>query len=385
MQKKIIILPANYPIFRNDIAGIFIEDLNKAFSRHLKCNVTVIYNYFKSLKNLSFQYIFKYFSKNKTIKKNKINHYINYMISPYFNFIKLYLDQKLTIKALINYIRVNGKPDLIISQFSYPTANTAKIIYEKFNIPYIIIEHHTGFFTNLFSPYQIHKIQMAMLSAKKVIAVSHFLKNKLKKQFKLKNLKVIGNIIDFKTFFIEKKIKSKILRFTIVAALEEKKNIYNLLKIFNSLNSKNFDFRLNIVGVGTQYKKLYKYVKLNKLNQKIFFKHHLNRKNISKLFRYTDYLISCSKVETFGISICEGLASGIPLLVIDSGGPRDFLTKKNSIFVTDFKELKFQITKILQNKIKKFSRSYLRSTIKNKFSDKEIANKYSKIFSEITK
>jgi glycosyltransferase involved in cell wall biosynthesis len=167
--------------------------------------------------------------------------------------------------------------------------------------------------------------------------------------------------------------------------LEEKKNIYNLLKIFNSLNSKNFDFRLNIVGVGTQYKKLYKYVKLNKLNQKIFFKHHLNRKNISKLFRYTDYLISCSKVETFGISICEGLASGIPLLVIDSGGPRDFLTKKNSIFVTDFKELKFQITKILQNKIKKFSRSYLRSTIKNKFSDKEIANKYSKIFSEITK
>lgn len=383
MKKKIIILTSNYPKNKDDVNGIYIKDFNQALSKNSNYNVTIIHNYFKSLREISVEYFLKYFLRNDVFIKNKMNHYIHYLISPFFDFIKLYLDRKLTTKILIDYIKLNGRPDIVICQFAYPCATTANYIYDKFNIPYIIIEHSTGFFTNIYSKYQINKIKSSMMSAKKVIAVSHHLKNKLKKIFQLKNIKAIGNIIDFKTFLIEKKSKSHTKRFTIIAQLEKKKQIDRLLKVFNNINIKNFNFKLNIVGHGTQYKQLYTFVKLNALNKKVHFKYVLNRKKISKLFKHTDYLISCSSIETFGISICEGLASGTPVLAIDSGGPRDFIKKKNCLIVNNFNDLELEIIKIIQNKTKKFSRNYLRESIKKKYTHKKIIEQYNTILSEI--
>ena len=99
-----------------------------------------------------------------------------------------------------------------------------------------------------------------------------------------------------------------------------------------------------------------------------------NKKEISNLFDDTDYLISCSKVETFGITIAESIAKGVPAIVLNSGGPNDFINKSNSYSVTSFNHLKSKIKNII-NKPKKFNRKIMRSFIYNRFSEKILIKK----------
>ena len=54
MKKKILILPSEYPTKDNPLAGIFTKDQVKMFANN-GYDVTVIYNYFISLKKISFK------------------------------------------------------------------------------------------------------------------------------------------------------------------------------------------------------------------------------------------------------------------------------------------------------------------------------------------
>ena len=383
MKKKIIVFPAEYPTNENPLGGIFVKELNLAFSQYSNNDIYVFYNYFLSIKKLTSNNFFYYFGTRSYFKEKKINNCFNFLISPYFNFFKLYIDRKLTENFIEKYIKLKGKPDIIICHFSFPSAYTARYIYQKFKIPYIIIEHSTGYFTNIFSNYQLKKIKIAMKDAKKVITVSSFLEKKIKQIFLAKNTETIGNVIDFENFKITKKIKNKKIRFTVICELVKKKQIYELLEVFNNIKNKNPNFHLNIIGDGSERLRLEKFVKINNLKQNITFKGILNKRKICNLIKYTDYLVSCSTIETFGISICESLASGTPVVVLDSGGPRDFLTKKNSIFVNNFKNLEREIVKILIGKTKIFSRQYLRKSIKKKFHPKIIVKKFDKLIENI--
>ena len=161
----------------------------------------------------------------------------------------------------------------------------------------------------------------------------------------------------------------------------KKKKIYDLLKIFKDIRHK-YDFELSVVGKGPEEKKLKQFVLLNRLDKNIKFYGSLPSEKISKLLDLNDFLLSCSKVETFGISIAEAMAKGIPAIVMNSGGPKDFLKNFNSISVSNFHEMK---KVIIQNIIKKnfFNSKKISLHIKKNFSEKIIFNKFNKIFKKI--
>jgi len=107
-----------------------------------------------------------------------------------------------------------------------------------------------------------------------------------------------------------------------------------------------------------------------------------DKNKISKLMNESDYLISVSKIETFGITIAEAISSGLPAIVIDSGGPNDFINQTNSYKVSNFKDLKKIITKnIFKKKI--FNRKKMHLQIKSKFNIKKISELYDKEFKKI--
>ena len=158
MKKKIIILPAEYPTKDNPLAGIFIKDQVQMLSNNGH-DVSVFYNYFISLKKINFSNLKFLFLKKKIFKKRKSIVIVNYLFSTFFNYIKLKIDYALTKNNLMRYIDLKGYPDLIICHFAYPTGSTAKKILDEFKIPYIIVEHSTGYFSNLYSDFQM-KINM---------------------------------------------------------------------------------------------------------------------------------------------------------------------------------------------------------------------------------
>mgnify|MGYP001499959442 FL=1 len=151
---KIIFLPSEYPTDDNKLAGIFIKDQVNAFKKN-GFKVSVFYNYFYSLRRIRLITFFKFFFKNFSFKNKGIKHYYTFLYSTFFDSIKLQIDLYLTNLKLKNYITENGKPDLLICHFSFPVSNTAMILSKKYNIPYIVVEHSTGYFTNIFSKSKI--------------------------------------------------------------------------------------------------------------------------------------------------------------------------------------------------------------------------------------
>ncbi len=381
MSKKIIILPAEYPTKDNSLAGIFTKDQVNMFANN-GYDVTVFYNYFISLKKIRFKNLSNFFLKKKIKKDKNITEITNSLFSTFFNSLKLKLDYYLTKKLLIDYIKTKGKPDLIICHFAFPTGYTAKKIYNEFNIPYIVVEHSTGYFTGLYNSFQINVIKNALNHSLLVIAVSNFLKKKL---IKLTNTKIltIGNIVDEKFFLFKKKrINKKKLTFLIISELVKKKQVLELVKVFEKLRDENIKFQLKIVGDGPEYSRILNYVLKNYMEKNILLLGIKNKVEISNFLDETDYLISCSKVETFGITIAESIAKGVPAIVLNSGGPKDFINKSNSYSVNSFDNLKNKIKEIT-HKPKKFDRKKMNSFIYNKFSEKILIKKYNKLIDEI--
>jgi len=381
VSKKIIILPAEYPTKDNSLAGIFTKDQVNMFANN-GYDVTVFYNYFISLKKIRFKNLSNFFLKKKIKKDKNITEITNSLFSTFFNSLKLKLDYYLTKKLLIDYIKTKGKPDLIICHFAFPTGYTAKKIYNEFNIPYIVVEHSTGYFTGLYNSFQINVIKNALNHSLLVIAVSNFLKKKL---IKLTNTKIltIGNIVDEKFFLFKKKrINKKKLTFLIISELVKKKQVLELVKVFEKLRDENIKFQLKIVGDGPEYSRILNYVLKNNMEKNILLLGIKNKVEISNFLDETDYLISCSKVETFGITIAESIAKGVPAIVLNSGGPKDFINKSNSYSVNSFDNLKNKIKEIT-HKPKKFDRKKMNSFIYNKFSEKILIKKYNKLIDEI--
>jgi len=381
VKKKILILPAEYPTNDNPLGGIFTKDQTNMFANN-GYDVTVFYNYFISLKKLKFSNLGNFFITNKIKKFKNTIEITNYLFSTYFHFLKLKLDYYLTKKFINSYILKKGKPDLIICHFAFPTGNTAKKIFEEYNIPYIIVEHSTGYFTGVYNHYQIKVIKSALNYSTSVVAVSSFLKKKLMKMTTTK-ISTIGNIVE-KNFFLNRKknIFKKKKIFLIISELVKKKQIMKLVKIFKELRDENIKFKLNIIGTGPEYKNIIDYIKLNNLEKNITIMGVKNKKQISKMLDKTDNLISCSKVETFGITIAESIAKGVPPIVLNSGGPTDFINLSNSYPVNSFNELKNKIKSVIE-KPRSFNKKKMNNFIFNKFSEKALIKKYNMLIKEI--
>ncbi len=370
---KVIILSLEYPIRNDFISGNFVKD-HTLMLRKFGYDVTVFYNFFQSIKKLNLTSLINFFFSRKFFNK-KSEHYFSFLINPYFDKIKLLFDYYVTKKKIIKYIKKKGTPDFILCHFSFPHSVTAQKISKEFKIPYVIVEHSTGYFTNMFSKKQLFLIKKSMIDASVVFCVSNHLKKKIYKIFNIKNLLTLGNVVDIKNFYPRKKKKFKIKKFLVVCQLVKKKRILNLLRVFHKLYKKNYDFQLLIVGEGPEESLLKKFVVKNKLGNKIFFRKFHNKKKLSILYNKVDFLLSCSFVETFGLTIAEALASELPVIVINSGGPKDFLNKKNSILVKNFYELEKALINGIKNNIK-FNNKYLRESIASKFRDEIIFKKF---------
>tara|TARA_B100001057_G_scaffold492475_1_gene584941 strand:+ start:563 stop:1699 length:1137 start_codon:yes stop_codon:yes gene_type:complete len=371
---KVIYLPAEYPTQDNPLAGIFILDQAKAFASN-GFKVCVFYNYFLSLKKLSFRNFLNFFFRYKVFNKHKINHRFTFLISTYFESIKLFLDFYLSNIKLKKYIKEHGKPDLLLCHFSYPVANTAARLSKIYNIPFYVTEHSTGYFTNLFNQYQLKTIINSLNKAKKIFAVSKHLKNKLIKLNVKTDIKVIGNIIDPKIFRIKQKKRSKNLRLLIVCELVKKKRVQDLLQILKEIKPIYKNFKLSIIGDGAEKYKLQNFIRNNNLIKNVTIYGILDKRKIANFMNKSDFLISASKIETFGITIAEAISSGLPCIIYNSGGPSDFAKTFNSYTVHSFKEMKSVIIKNL-HKRKIFDRKKMHHYIKKEFNPKKIAELY---------
>ncbi len=147
-----------------------------------------------------------------------------------------------------------------------------------------------------------------------------------------------------------KKSKLRSQNLLYIGRLSKEKGIYQLIKGFELFLKNNNKFKLIIVGDGSQKSSIKKYLKNNKLNNKILLKGWTN--NTKKYYLDSKLFILPSFFEGFGNVLIEALSYGLPCLSTNTDGPKEILENgKFGLLIKNNhpKTISKSIIKILKN------------------------------------
>jgi len=247
----------------------------------------------------------------------------------------------LMILKALNLSKEEGKPD-IIHIHDWLTAYSGIVLKHVLKVPLIVTIHATeiGRRGGIWSEEQrmIHEWEWrASFEAWKVIVCSNYMINEVQKAFMLPSEKIIKvpNAVEVKD--IEKIVPEPDLKEKYALPYEKiilfvGRHVYEkgpdiLIEAFNILvNQYNRqDVKLVIVGDGPMKEYLVSLVNRYGLWEKVYFTGRISDEDLFALMKIAYVGVFPSRYEPFGIAILEAMASGLPVIVPNFGGPNEII------------------------------------------------------------
>lgn len=270
--------------------------------------------------------------------------------------------------------------DIIHAQATFPAGVLALHLYEILGVSYFITEHFGPFNVDfLHSNLWKRKMINALEKANSVYCVSNFLRQQLLMQNIKCNLIVIGNFVDDRLFSINDNYKkTEIIRILHIAYypgfIKDETTLFDALAI---IRNRGYKMKLTFVGGGEPKGGFISDNPFCLLVRKYGFERQATiyggatRFKISELMKECDMYVSSSISETFGISICEAMLSGKPVVITDNGGSSEYASKNNSVVVEIHNPTMLADAIIyVHNNYKQFSPSSMRKAIVEKYGHK---------------
>ena len=379
----ILILPSGYPTEDAPLRSIFFKEQAVAL-KEAGHNVGVIYSEtrritnmnYKSLKRNHFQVSFNNENGVNTIRLHGWN------ILMMRNFLGVNLWVKQTLMLYNKYVEKYGVPDIIHVHCGLYGGLAAKIIKDKYSIPYVITEHSSNILNHLLNDYDKKILSVAYNKADMLISVGEKLKSSMK-SYTTNDVIVIPNIVDTNGFKIFNEKRDR-FRFVTIANLKKEKRVDLIIEVFNKLLENNSNIELVIGGKGPEFSKLEELVTKYNLHNKVKLLGEVQREDLPKIMGDSDCFVLASKYETFGVVYIEALSCGVPIIATKCGGPEDFFDDSLGymINIDDFDELYNSMEKMIKNRFK-FNSKEISDKIKNRFSKNVIVEELEKIYKMI--
>jgi len=334
---NLFVIPSWYPSEIYPHSGTFFEQQAKILKNYVD-NLVVISSLIYSPKEFSISKLRKF--KKGLFVENGLNVIREEKFPPLPKIQRMYYYSNKTsiIKMLKKALTEFGKPDFIISYSSIWAGASVVDYCIKNKIPIFISEHLKEFLLdNGFSKFQKNLIKKTYQFVDKIIVPSSAMKKSILKKFHQDREKVtvIPNPVDeaFLTAEIVHKKDISEFKFVTVSLFRPEKRINWLIKAFKELVRERQNLRLVIIGDGPEKNNIFRLI--NKLNVKKFITltGYLSKEEIIKILQKCHAYIQTSQVETFGMSIVEAMALGLPVISTKCGGPEDFINKNNGILV----------------------------------------------------
>lgn len=237
------------------------------------------------------------------------------------------------MRTFNRYIAEYGMPDILHSQNFFYAAIAGNRIAQKNGLPHVMTEHSTHFLNDL----REDKIRVLKKELPKVacpLAVSQALADRMHSYVPEKDIRVIGNMVNTDIFSPRKyELAEYPFTFVIAGALNLRKNITLTLRGFHQAFAGDKKFQLIICGNGPEKGDLMALTEELDLNDQVEFIDYLPRKELILLYQRSHVIVSSSQHETFGLTLAEAMACGIPAIATQSGGPQDFVTDKVGLLV----------------------------------------------------
>lgn len=372
---KVLVIPTWYPSGEDKLMGNYHKEFTRALNENnIKADMLYVdrQRLSKPLKYL--------FMKKKDIEDEKKYKVYKYRILNYapINFdlgLKVYT--KKLEKAVKEYIKINGKPDILHAHVTIPAGYAAYVVGKKLNIPVVITEHCANI--SRFFKEPLNKYTNELINKVTYSTVSNYMKKEALKH--MNSCYVLPNQVDIEIYKNDKKriIKNQ-FNLVSLCALREGKNIDNIFKAIKEI--KNINIHLDVIGDGF-YEQVYKN-KCDelKLNDKVTFLGRKNKEEIKEIFKNEHALVISSELESFAIPGIEALSASIPVISTKCLGPEEYINETNGILceINDIESLKNAIIKMYKN-YEKYDPKKLRESIVQ-FSEKKVVKKAVEIYKE---
>lgn len=284
--------------------------------------------------------------------------------------------------------------DLIHAYTLYTDGNAARVLSEKYGIPYVVAVRNTD--VNGFLKKMIHLRKRGLktlLAAKAVFFLSEayrrqvfekYVPQKYQEEIK-KKTHIIPNGID--EFWFEntpeqgKSIDKEHIKLVYAGRIDKNKNIPTTQKAMEILRKQGYETALTVVGK-VQDEKEFQIIKNDPYTTCI---PAMPKEKLIDVYRASDIFVMPSHKESFGLVYAEAMSQGLPVVYTKGQGFDGQFAEGEVGFATSDKkpeELAECIVRICEN-YEKLSQNALLKTQKFKWGN--ICDEYKKIYTEIVR
>lgn len=250
-------------------------------------------------------------------------------------------------------------PDVVQLNVIQKQGLLALWLKKRYGIPYVIIEHWTGYLPENMSvkPHGWHTRFMKRIcrEAEVVMPVSEQLMHAMQALgFSAKRWEKAYNVVDdffYEDSKIRKSDESKTL-LNITCFDELHKNVKGLLRAAKNLSEKRRDWKLVIVGTGVDFDEVYHYAESLHLPEGLLhWTGELTPRQVAEEFDKADVFVLSSRFENAPVVISESLAKGVPVISTRVGGIPEMVNGQCGVLVTpgDEDELEQAMNRMLDH------------------------------------
>lgn len=272
------------------------------------------------------------------------------------------------------------KTDVVYSHFVLNSA-AASVLKKKYGLPLVVIEHSSELVKDKITSIINDQAKIAYSVANHVIAVSDYLKHRIKERFDI-NCEVVPNMLGTE-FLKEPSITDKQLteglKILSVGALLPLKGFAELITALSKSNIPN-DWELVIIGYGKLENNLRELARSLGLERNVKFLGAKNKSEIILEMSTSDFFILNTKRETFGVVYIEALSQGLPCIATECGGAEGIIDESNGLNVEVGNE--DALVKAIEYMVvhyKDYNRNNIRTECLKKYAPREVAKKIEQI------
>ncbi len=294
--------------------------------------------------------------------------------------------QKLVFYFLRNYIKENGKPNVIHVHVAMPAGVAALAIKKTWGIPYVITEHSTMYhkdaIENLDSRPFLWRFMLkkVLQNANMLLPVTDNLGRIMNQIAPATPYCVISNVVDTSLFHLSPMKFHGLFKMIHVSGFTYQKNVEGIINALFLVNQ-NFDnWQFTFAGYADE--KIKKMTTLLGLNEKIKWTGEVVYSEIAELMRANDCLVMFSRFENQPCVILEALCCGLPVITTKKGGISECINEENGLFTTS--EDTLQLSKIiiqLKETYQKYNREKIAQQAMAKYNYEIIAAKIISVYS----
>lgn len=287
--------------------------------------------------------------------------------------------------ALLKHFQAHSSPDLIHAQ-GYQAGWIAEFVFHKTGIPYIITEHYSGFLQENISSIHRPFIRSSMNKASLVTAVSPGLKEAMA-QYTDADIKVVPNDYNSEIFYTDpSQRKTDHFQFVAVGEPIYTKGLDLLLEAFSQLVQAipHQKFRLVLADKIPYQHVLERMAKQWGIRDRIDFAGLLKPKEVASLYHQSHVLVSSSRFETFGKTMVEANACGIPVVATRTAGSTYILQSKDQGIVCEQGSVQALSKAMIQmfRHYDTFESAEVSASVSSRFSRQDLLSKWVEIYND---